>query len=481
MKNGNIVRSSVVLLVLAAGLLGIPSGPAFADTQPIGSVNQIFPASSGRVGTGMCIDIPGSSYTLGVQLIQWGCTGNLNQSWRLEPQNGGYQVVSNHNNLCWDVPYSSTTWGAAMTQWACTGGWNQTFYKSDNGVGTMTLVAAHSQQCVDMSGYGTNWGSGLSQWPCTGTDNQQFTTTARPSFGYIDDIVGTDEGVVISGWTIAANAPQYQLGYQVVVNGQVVNAPYSFANAFRPDVGGAYPGTGNSRGIDAEFTLSLPPGNIYTVCIQSQSFGVYATLRCGEVGLSEEVSTQVGGPVPLSNAIPNCKLKIPKANGVYGTINIQDMGLFNSQFGTATVNYSDTALAAGNQWAAKINKLSFTKNSGANPMVKVESWDSFPGSNINTLARFRNFCGGLFGGSKWANKARIQVKQLTMSKHNSDEQKTILMHELGHVLGMGHPGNNTSTTAYCASTVMNTNQPCPQGSSYFPTVNDINDINGKYP
>jgi hypothetical protein len=427
----------------------------------------------------MCIDVPGSSTGWGVQLVQWGCTNNSNQSWRLEAQNGGYRVVSNYNNLCWDVPYSSISWGAALTQYPCTGGWNQTFYKADNEVGTMSLVAAHSQQCVDVTGYGQNWGAGLQQWPCSLGDNQMFTTTAKPAFGYIQDIVGTDTGVLIVGWTIAANAPQYQLGYQVIVNGQVINAPYTLATEYRPDVAFVYPGTGANRGIYREFPLDfLVPGAVNSICIQSQSWGVYSNLRCGEVGLSESYQVGPGSTaVPLDKNIPNCKLRVPKINGIYKTINIEDSGLS----GGASVNYSNAVLAAGNQWSSKMSRIQFSSNLGSDPTVKVYSMLTNPaGSDV--IASTRAFCGGFVGQGRSANQARVRVAQSKMVNKSASDQTLLLVHELGHAFGLGHPGAPPSNPSqFCFNTVMNDYGPCPQGLSYFPTSSDVAAVSAKYP
>ncbi len=99
-------RIACTTLVCAVALCGmfvygvreLPS--ANANSQPIGYVNNLFPVSSGRAGISMCMDIPYSSWSYGTQLIEWPCTGEVNQSWRIVATGGGYEISSNMNNYC---------------------------------------------------------------------------------------------------------------------------------------------------------------------------------------------------------------------------------------------------------------------------------------------------------------------------------------------------------------------------------------------
>lgn len=119
-------------------------------------------------------------------------------------------------------------------------------------------------------------------WGCYYTDNHQFTTSLKPAFGYIDSIVGTESGIEINGWTMAPDAPTTALGYQVIVDGVVINPPYGYANTNRSDVGSAFPGYGDWHGMYAEVPASLAVG-YHVVCIQGQSGGVYSQLGCGTI------------------------------------------------------------------------------------------------------------------------------------------------------------------------------------------------------
>jgi Ricin-type beta-trefoil lectin domain len=471
-------------IVLAVALVGsglavslvTSATPASADIQPTGYVNQIFPTSSARTGSAMCVDVPGSTSAYGAQLVQYGCSGNSNQSWRMEARNGGYQIVSNLNNLCWDVWNFSTQWGGIIAQYACTGGTNQIFNKVDNAVGTMSIVSAYSGLCVDIGGYGANWSAGVIQWPCLLSDNQMFTTTTRPSFGYIDEIVGTDTGIKISGWTIAANAPGYQLAYQVGVNGQVVNAPYSFAQEYRPDVGAGYPGVGNYRGISREFDLNLPPGNLYSICVQSQSYGLYSNIRCGRVGLQVSGQSIAGGPPSQNAHIDGCRLVVPRPlTGFYDPIKIEDQGVV----GGAPINYGYVVPIAMGLWGAKMPQFTYTQGGVGDRGIRVKTV-----LTMIDAATTRNYCGGILQIGLYADRVQMKINGTYFANQTAIQRTNTMMHEIGHAFSLDHPTvpvDDKNSYRDCIYTVMNAVAGCPQPTGYFPTANDISIVQSLYP
>jgi hypothetical protein len=430
MKKTRVRLGAAALLVAGSFLVGsFGHDPANADAQPTGSINQIFPVSSSLPNTAMCIDIPYSSWDI-VQLTQWGCTGNPNQSWRLEPQNGGYRVVSNLNNYCWDIPYGSTAWGTAITQYPCHGGWNQTFYKIDHGHGTDSLTAALSNLCVDVSGYGQNWGAPLMQWGCAFSSNQQFTSSPNPTFGYIDEITGTENGVSVSGWTIAPNAPAYTLGYRVLVDGSQIG--YSYSNAYRPDVGAAFPGYGDSRGIEGEFDVSLAPG-LHNVCVQGDSFGVFTNIRCGSIEFVSSESSITPTTATTSGGYQDSPCRFNKIS-----VPVSVVGL-SGEAGT-TQNYYPMVLAAAQFYDSQSNKISGVNAGGSSsPRLSVKS---VLRPQATYTAFTSNNCGGLFGFLPTAKSKRISVNEsITTSGGNysgANYLAKMAAHEVGHAFGLGH-------------------------------------------
>ncbi len=419
-------------------------GPVSAATQPTGYLTGLIPASSGRVGTSMCLEMPGSSTSWGTQLIQWGCNGTINQSWSVEPSGsgwGGYRIRSNYNNLCVDIRDYSYANGAAIQQWPCTADWNQSFYKIDLGSGSTVFQNAGTGKVIDVQGYGVNWGSLMTQYQPNWTDNQQFVTPAVPVMGYVDDIVGTDEGIDVVGWTIAPNAPTYQLAYQVLVDGQVINPPYWYATSYRPDVGAAYPGYGNYRGISASFAYDMAPG-FHNVCVQAQSFGVYANIGCEEVFAEEFMDDSQSGQ---NEIYAGCRMTT--AQGV----NLFD----NGSMQMASRSYFADVVSGGVLWDVASTKVSFAQGS-QKPRIKVETVFFSTSENGST----KGYCKRKNSVFLPSNSKRIRMNDKNLSVNGSAPfWSYVAVHEIGHVLGLGHQNSaplpiNSSPASNPNSSVM---------------------------
>lgn len=153
------------------------------------SVNGYYQIKS--VNSQRCLDVTGASNEDGVKVIQWACSNDDNQSWRLTPiGNGAYQVESKHSSnpkKCLDVNGASKKEGANVIQYRCNGGGNQKWliipyrYKDSNGNITNgnTFVAQHSQKCMDVSGAASHSGADIIQYTCKGSANQTWWLTKK--------------------------------------------------------------------------------------------------------------------------------------------------------------------------------------------------------------------------------------------------------------------------------------------------------------
>jgi len=98
--------------------------------QPVSG--NVFTVRS--VGSGLCLDVPGSSTAEGVQLDQWTCDGGANQEWVFDaagnyssPSDTSFVLVSLNTGMTAEVKGNSTASGAKVDQWQGNGGSNQTW------------------------------------------------------------------------------------------------------------------------------------------------------------------------------------------------------------------------------------------------------------------------------------------------------------------------------------------------------------------
>src|SRR5690349_21500053 len=102
-----------------------------------------------------------------------------------------------------------------------------------------------------------------------------------PSIGYLDGIILVNpdtQQALIWGWALTSDYPAAALGVRIKVDGSIYPMPspgYILANAYRPDVGAAYPGYGDYHGFLAWVTV---PWGTHTLCAQAQNSGVYSNL-----------------------------------------------------------------------------------------------------------------------------------------------------------------------------------------------------------
>src|SRR5215475_6806332 len=108
---------TAVVAMVVAWLVAVP-----ANAAPGAGTYTLVNA-----GSGLCLDLPGSSTASGVQFDQSTCNGGSNQKWTLASVSGGFTIKSVSSGLCAGVRGAATDAGKAIEQESCTGASSQTW------------------------------------------------------------------------------------------------------------------------------------------------------------------------------------------------------------------------------------------------------------------------------------------------------------------------------------------------------------------
>ncbi|GLW35312.1 ricin-type beta-trefoil lectin domain protein [Actinoplanes regularis] len=143
--------------------------------QPVNEILQVYGLSLTTTGGGgsaiisnwnnLCVDVPNSNFSDGVQVQTWGCNGTGAQKW--EAVNGSLRTG---NNKCLDVPWGSTANGAIIQIANCSGNPAQQWVLSAAG----DLVNPQANKCLDIKDWVNGDGAKLQLWDCAGTLNQKW-------------------------------------------------------------------------------------------------------------------------------------------------------------------------------------------------------------------------------------------------------------------------------------------------------------------
>jgi len=120
------------------------------------------------VGSGRCLDVPGSTQTDGTQVQIWDCGGGSGQQWT---HTSGNQLTVYGGAKCLDAYNNQTAPGTKVEIYTCNGGANQQWRVNSNG----TITGVQSGLCLDVTGAGTANGTLVELWTCNGGSNQQWT------------------------------------------------------------------------------------------------------------------------------------------------------------------------------------------------------------------------------------------------------------------------------------------------------------------
>ncbi|MET7596863.1 ricin-type beta-trefoil lectin domain protein [Streptomyces sp. NPDC005481] len=117
--------------------------------------------------SGRCVDVPGSDFSDGKQLVVWDCNGSDAQKWRFASDG----TVRTKGGLCLDVAGANYNDGTPI----------QIAWCSDNNAQKFVLNASHDLvntvvgKCVDIRDNNRGNGAQLQLWSCAGTDNQKWS------------------------------------------------------------------------------------------------------------------------------------------------------------------------------------------------------------------------------------------------------------------------------------------------------------------
>jgi uncharacterized repeat protein (TIGR03803 family) len=122
-----------------------------------------------------CLDVSGASTDAAAPVIQWTCSGGLNQQWRLEPAGGGaFRIIARHSGQALDVYGASLDDVAPIIQWPVHGGENQAWTLEPASDGYVRLVVRHSGKAMDVEFASTDDGARVIQYLPHGGANQQW-------------------------------------------------------------------------------------------------------------------------------------------------------------------------------------------------------------------------------------------------------------------------------------------------------------------
>jgi Ricin-type beta-trefoil lectin domain-like len=169
------------------------SETGLVQRAPTGGANQQWRLTDGPDGTfrlqslvsGLCMDVTGGSHDPGVAIEQYRCDPNqpnqLNQLWRLEPQDdGGFALVSaNTTGMALSVKDRSTADGAALVQNTLDRGeptqqWRLHRYPEPAVGGSYAITSSATGKAIDVPGASTSVGQILQQWDFNGWEAQQW-------------------------------------------------------------------------------------------------------------------------------------------------------------------------------------------------------------------------------------------------------------------------------------------------------------------
>ncbi|WP_239108164.1 pectate lyase family protein [Microbispora siamensis] len=173
-------RTGVGVIGTLAGVAALVGGVfvGVSNAAPSAGAYRIVNGASG-----LCLTVPGSSTSDGVQLTVSSCNGASNQTWNLSSQGSGFRLAAGNSGKCAGVAGASTSAGKAVQQESCTGASSQTWELTASG-SNYQVVNANSDKCLNTKDNSTSSGALVQQNSCDSVSTKQWTlqpTGSTPS------------------------------------------------------------------------------------------------------------------------------------------------------------------------------------------------------------------------------------------------------------------------------------------------------------
>lgn len=167
------ISTVAAAVALAAGVVG---GVPAASAAPTAGAYRLVNAASG-----LCLEVPGSSTSDGVQLAQRGCANVAAQTWNLSAQGGGFRLTAAGSGKCAGVRDASTSAGKAVQQETCTGAASQTWQTVLVSGSTYQFVNANGGKCLNVKDSSTAAGALVQQNSCDSVTSKRWTLQSAGS------------------------------------------------------------------------------------------------------------------------------------------------------------------------------------------------------------------------------------------------------------------------------------------------------------
>ena len=183
--------SSQARRLLTVALLACACPPLAAQSLPNLTT---FNSTAVAMHSGLCMEVPGASTAVDVQLTQNTCSSAAAQVLRFLPVAGQPQVASVRTaaNLCLGARAGGTVNGTAVVQQACTNGADQRF--RIEGISTATTYRLRhlaSGRCVEIGGNSLQRGASVRLWDCqlpTAGRNQNWNLGGATGGGFVTSL-----------------------------------------------------------------------------------------------------------------------------------------------------------------------------------------------------------------------------------------------------------------------------------------------------
>ncbi|MGW0859183.1 pectate lyase [Streptomyces sp. NPDC002690] len=134
-----------------------------------------------NAGSGLCLEVPGASTSVGTQLTQNNCAGTAAQTWKLTASGSGYTLIASHSGKCAGVKDASTSAGKAVEQQTCSGAATQVWTLTQVSGSIYQVVNSNGGKCLNTKDSATSAGTLVQQNSCDSVTSKRWTFTAAGS------------------------------------------------------------------------------------------------------------------------------------------------------------------------------------------------------------------------------------------------------------------------------------------------------------